>query len=578
MSWSFNPFTGNLDLVGSGGGTVVFEGEVPTFADLPVTVGDPAIGAAYLVRDSTGVWLVNRRQAGIYIRRNNAGLATDWEYGGDYPVTSVNGETGAVTLDATDVGAAPTVHTHPDATALAAGFLSVADKNKLDSAVATTTFDPPEFSATTPVPYFNLDEDFAQLFRLGLPDIRTSIPRVQLGGTLVLKPSRDNQLNLKYFQNQLEWSASDNNDQVFVTLRYSPTLPYFGSQALATLRRYYSYDNIGVTSPTGQPTAPQFAQSGGTVPVQGGGSRKVMQFFTAGGTQYAYVVDYPSTGNAASGPEQLELWTATTSSFATANLIAQTAVLGPTINFSFRPTTGGHLSSFKIVQTTSNSDGDYVSIALLSQITGGGPSAVSQKSVTPVWNYSWTNSMTVANQGCLQSLSPPNGPNQVLAVVPDSDSNYDLKWTSIGGGLSISGGQLAATGSSGGFSREPATGSNAGLVQWANSGFDTTGGFDVANNRFVVPTGKAGLYAFNAAIYYDLPSDTQVELGIYVNNLRVRAFYTGTFDGTQGQAQVFGIIPMEENDVVTVRVNFFGDQNAAVRSDNGVSWFTGVQL
>jgi hypothetical protein len=104
MSWSFNPFTGNLDIVGSGG-SVVFEGEVPTFADLPVTIGDPAVGAAYLVRDSTGVWLVNRRQAGIYIRRNDAGLATDWEYGGDYPVNSVNGQTGNVSLAPSDIGA-----------------------------------------------------------------------------------------------------------------------------------------------------------------------------------------------------------------------------------------------------------------------------------------------------------------------------------------------------------------------------------------------------------------------------------------------------------------------------------------
>jgi hypothetical protein len=104
MSWSFNPLTGNLDLVGAG--ALVFEGEVPTFADLPVTIGDPAIGAAYLVRDSTGVWLVNRRQAGIYIRRNNTGVAAnDWEYGGDYPVNSVNGQTGVVVLDASDVGA-----------------------------------------------------------------------------------------------------------------------------------------------------------------------------------------------------------------------------------------------------------------------------------------------------------------------------------------------------------------------------------------------------------------------------------------------------------------------------------------
>jgi hypothetical protein len=109
MAWSFNPFTGNLDITGSSG-AVVFEGEVATFADLPVTIGDPAVGAAFLVRESTGVWLVNRRQAGIYIRRNNAGLSTDWEYAGDYPVNSVNGQSGNVVLGAADVGAAAATH------------------------------------------------------------------------------------------------------------------------------------------------------------------------------------------------------------------------------------------------------------------------------------------------------------------------------------------------------------------------------------------------------------------------------------------------------------------------------------
>jgi hypothetical protein len=109
MAWSFNPFTGNLDITGSSG-AVVFEGEVATFADLPVTIGDPTVGAAFLVRESTGVWLVNRRQAGIYIRRNNAGLATDWEYAGDYPVNSVNGQSGNVVLGAADVGAAAATH------------------------------------------------------------------------------------------------------------------------------------------------------------------------------------------------------------------------------------------------------------------------------------------------------------------------------------------------------------------------------------------------------------------------------------------------------------------------------------
>jgi hypothetical protein len=110
MAWSFNVFTGNLDQTGSSG-AVVFEGEEETFDDLPVGIGDPPVGSSYLVRTSTGVWLVNRRQAGIWIRRNNTGVrATDWEYGGDYPVNSVNGQTGNVSLTASSVGAAAATH------------------------------------------------------------------------------------------------------------------------------------------------------------------------------------------------------------------------------------------------------------------------------------------------------------------------------------------------------------------------------------------------------------------------------------------------------------------------------------
>ena len=106
MGWLFNVFSGTLDQVGSSG-AVVFEGEVETFADLPEAVGDPVVGASYLVRTSTGVWLVNRKQAGIWIRRNNTGVRdTDWEYGGDYPVNSVNGQTGNVSLTHSSVGAA----------------------------------------------------------------------------------------------------------------------------------------------------------------------------------------------------------------------------------------------------------------------------------------------------------------------------------------------------------------------------------------------------------------------------------------------------------------------------------------
>ena len=125
------------------------------------------------------------------------------------------------------------------------------------------------------------------------------------------------------------------------------------------------------------------------------------------------------------------------------------------------------------------------------------------------------------------------------------------------------------------FSCEETTGSTNGVVNWVLS-FNTIGGF--SNSRFTVPTGKAGLYMFNTAVFYELYNTPQMELAIYVNNNRVRAFYTSTFDGIQGQAQVFGVINLAVGNVVSVRVNFFGDPEAYVRDDIGVSWFTAVRL
>jgi hypothetical protein len=108
MGLKFNPFSGNFDFTGSGGGQGVFDGEVQFFSDLPQTVGVPPVNSAYLVREPEGtIWFGNKKQKGIYIRSGNSGVRNDdWTYGGEYPVTSVNGETGAVVLDAGDVGAA----------------------------------------------------------------------------------------------------------------------------------------------------------------------------------------------------------------------------------------------------------------------------------------------------------------------------------------------------------------------------------------------------------------------------------------------------------------------------------------
>jgi len=79
MGFAFNPFTGNFDLKGSGGGASYIDGEVATYADLPLD-GAAAINSAWLVRTASGVWPVTRKQAGIYIRTATGGSNRDSDY------------------------------------------------------------------------------------------------------------------------------------------------------------------------------------------------------------------------------------------------------------------------------------------------------------------------------------------------------------------------------------------------------------------------------------------------------------------------------------------------------------------
>jgi hypothetical protein len=88
MAFKFNPFTGNFDLTGSGGGggASYIDGEVQNFSALPETLGTPAVDSAFLVREPEGTWLLNRKPAGIYIRTANTGArADDWTYAGVFP-------------------------------------------------------------------------------------------------------------------------------------------------------------------------------------------------------------------------------------------------------------------------------------------------------------------------------------------------------------------------------------------------------------------------------------------------------------------------------------------------------------
>jgi hypothetical protein len=98
---------------GGGGGYIV--GEAETFNDLPITVGDPSIDTAYLVLEPSGVWLLNRKPAGVYIRTGDTGSLSDWTYAGILPdvfsdanfsIYNLSDSTRQVKFDTSDISTA----------------------------------------------------------------------------------------------------------------------------------------------------------------------------------------------------------------------------------------------------------------------------------------------------------------------------------------------------------------------------------------------------------------------------------------------------------------------------------------
>lgn len=70
--------------IGLGSPTYV-DGEVATYNDLPTSVAVAPVDSAYLVRQSSGVWLINYKPSGLYIRTGSGGVLADWTYAGVFP-------------------------------------------------------------------------------------------------------------------------------------------------------------------------------------------------------------------------------------------------------------------------------------------------------------------------------------------------------------------------------------------------------------------------------------------------------------------------------------------------------------
>lgn len=85
MALRYNPFNGSFDFTRSPGSYL--DGEVATFADLPLDTAAAPLNSAWLVREASGLWLLTRKPAGIYIRSATGGTDrnADYTYASAFP-------------------------------------------------------------------------------------------------------------------------------------------------------------------------------------------------------------------------------------------------------------------------------------------------------------------------------------------------------------------------------------------------------------------------------------------------------------------------------------------------------------
>jgi|694.fasta_scaffold05195_12 hypothetical protein len=85
MGLRYNPFNGSFDFTRSPGSYL--DGEVATFADLPLDTAAAPLNSAWLVREASGLYFLTRKPAGIYIRTATGGTdrSADYTYASAFP-------------------------------------------------------------------------------------------------------------------------------------------------------------------------------------------------------------------------------------------------------------------------------------------------------------------------------------------------------------------------------------------------------------------------------------------------------------------------------------------------------------
>ena len=85
MGLRYNPFNCSFDFTRSPGSYL--DGEVQTFADLPLDTAAAPLNSAWLVREASGLYFLTRKPAGIYIRTATGGTDrnADYTYASAFP-------------------------------------------------------------------------------------------------------------------------------------------------------------------------------------------------------------------------------------------------------------------------------------------------------------------------------------------------------------------------------------------------------------------------------------------------------------------------------------------------------------